>query len=156
MAKFVNTALAEYAQRLVKLSSQEDKVFRLALDNPTIKNLIIDLNTEKQLKEQHVDSKGETLFNTITQRSVYAPSDPLGRGGEPYEVFRTGKYYKSFKVVIKADSIVITSNPQKGSKNLFEIYTVELEGLTQQSLQILIDEALKQFIRWYKKNLLPQ
>ena len=152
---WTNTPLAEYAKRVIQLEGQQDKIFKLALDNKTIKELVIDLNTEKQLKTQHVDSKGNKLFNKLTQRSVYAPSDPLGRGGQPYEVFRTGDYYNSFRVVVGNGVITITSAPEKKTNNLFEVYTPDIEGLTDENLQILIDEALEQFINWYRRNVLP-
>lgn len=151
---FSDTVVSEYAKKVINLQTQQDKIFKLALDDNEFKNLIIDLNTEKQLREQSVDSKGNRLFNKLTQRSTYSPSDPLGRGGKPYQVFRTGDYYDSFRVTIQNGSILITSNPLKSSNNLFDVYTSDLEGLTDENLQILIDKALEKFIEWYERNLL--
>jgi len=31
-----------------------------------------------------------------------------------------------------------------------------IEGLTDENLQILINEALEQFINWYRRNVLPR
>ena len=151
---FSDTVVSEYAKKVINLQTQQDKIFKLALDDNEFKNLIIDLNTEKQLREQSVDSNGNRLFNKLTQRTTYAPSDPLGRGGQPYQVFRTGDYYDSFRVTIQNGSILITSNPLKSSNNLFDVYTSDLEGLTDENLQILIDKALEKFIEWYERNLL--
>ncbi len=151
---FSDTVVSEYAKKVINLQTQQDKIFKLALDDNEFKNLIIDLNTEKQLREQSVDSNGNRLFNKLTQRSTYSPSDPLGRGGKPYQVFRTGDYYDSFRVTIQNGSILITSNPLKSSNNLFDVYTSDLEGLTDENLQILIDKALEKFIEWYERNLL--
>lgn len=155
MALFLDTVMADYARRVVALKGQQDRIFKLVLDNDEIKELIIDLNTEKQLKEGK-DSLGQDLFNKITQRSVYAQSDPLGRGGQPYEAFRTGKYWFGFRVDVGQGIITIISDPQKETGNLFEIYTPDLEGLTDENLQILIDRALEKFIQYYEKNILPQ
>jgi len=151
---FSDTVVSEYAKKVINLQTQQDKIFKLALDDNEFKNLIIDLNTEKQLREQSVDSNGNRLFNKLTKRTTYAPSDPLGRGGQPYQVFRTGDYYDSFRVTIQNGSILITSNPLKSSNNLFDVYTSDLEGLTDENLQILIDKALEKFIEWYERNLL--
>lgn len=155
MGLFSDTVMADYARRVIALKGQQDRMFKLALDTKVIKELIIDLNTEKQLK-QGKDSLGQDLFNKITQRSVYAQSDPLGRGGQPYEVFQTGKYWFSFKVDVGNGVITINSDPQKETGNLFDIYTPKIVGLTDENLQILIDEALKHFIRWYEDNILPR
>jgi len=154
LVMFSDTVVSEYAKKVINLQTQQDKIFKLALDDNEFKNLIIDLNTEKQLREQSVDSNGNRLFNKLTKRTTYAPSDPLGRGGQPYQVFRTGDYYDSFRVTIQNGSILITSNPLKSSNNLFDVYTSDLEGLTDENLQILIDKALEKFIEWYERNLL--
>lgn len=156
MTLFMNTALAEYAERLVKLKNQDKKTFKLVLDNNFVKQLVIDLNTKKQLSEQSVDSLNRELFNTLTGRTVYAPSDPLGRGGRPYQILRTGAFYDSFVVAVNAGNIKIVSNPFKRNTNLFEVYGAEIEGLTEESLQTLINEAITLYIQWYERNLLPQ
>lgn len=156
MDLFVNTELAAYAKRLVALRGQENTVFKKALDNSLIKDLITDLNTEIQLGEQSTDSLGNKLFNKLTQSSVYSDSDPLGRGGEPYQVKRTGEYWESFKALIGQGFIIINSDPFKEDDNLFEVYGENLEGLTDASLQTLINVSLERFIRWYEKNILPK
>jgi len=156
MELFVNTELAEYAKRLIALKGQENTVFKKALDNNLIKDLITDLNSEVQLGEQHVDSLGNKLFNKLTQSSVYSDSDPLGRGGEPYEVRRTGEYWDSFKALVGQGFIIINSDPFKEDDNLFDIYGENLEGLTDASLQTLINVSEERFIRWYENNLLPK
>lgn len=153
MTLFVDTALGEYAQSLIKLDTKEDEVFRLVLDNEKLKNLIIELNTDKQLRDQSIDSLGRALFNRLTQRSTYAAGDPLGRGGEPYEVYRTGDFYGTFRVQIKSGDIEIDADPFKPDNNLFEMYTPDILGLTDESLQELIDESLHEFRKWYWKNL---
>jgi len=156
MGLFTDTALAEYAQRLVNLKGQEDVTFKKVLDNAFIRDLVTDLNSKIQLGEDHVTSLGEKLFNKITNSSTYAESDPLGRGGQPYEVFRTGEYWDSFKAVIGSGFITIDSNPAKDNNNLFDVYGPNLEGLTDKNLQILINASLEQYINWYKRNILPQ
>lgn len=156
MAKFEDTELAEYCKRLIALKGQENTIFKKALDNKFIRDLITDLNSEIQLGEQHVDSLGNKLFNQMTQSSVYAESDPLGRGGEPYEVRRTGEYWESFKALVGQGFITINSDPFKDEDNLFDIYGENLEGLTDQNLQTLINASLEKFIIWYQRNVLPQ
>lgn len=157
MGVWQDTEIAEYCKRVQKeLKGQHNKVFKLVLDNKTIKDLVKFLNTRKQLGEEHVDSLGNELFNQLTQRTFYADSDPLGRGGQPYELRRTGDFWDSFTIAVGSGQIVIVSNPFKRNANLFEVYGPDIEGLTDDSLQDLINEALNQYIDWYRKNILPR
>jgi len=153
---FLNTELAEYAKRLVNLKGQEDRTFKLVLDNEIIKKLIIFLNTDKQLEKQHFDSLGNELFNIFTNRSFYSENDPKGRGGQPYTLKDTGAFFNSFTVAVQSGRIIIDANPFKDGDNLFDAYGQDIVGLTDENLQILIDEALEQFINWYIRNILPK
>lgn len=153
---FLDTELAEYAKRLVALKGQQDKTFKLVLDNQTIKKLIVFLNTEKQMGEKHVDGLGNELFNVFTNRNYYSKNDPKGRAGQPYTLKDTGDFWKTFKVAVEKGRILIDANPLKDSDNLFDAYGQDIVGLDDESLQTLINEALEQFINWYTRNLLPQ
>lgn len=155
MTKFRDTALYKYAERVSELKGQEDGIFKIVLDNNTIKDLIIFLNTDKQLGAQHVDSQGEALYNSIYQRTVYSPKDPKGRAGKPYELKDKGVYWNSFEVEVGRGIIIIESNPFKGNDNLFDAFGAQIEGLTDSNLNTLIEAAYEHYIKWYKKSILP-
>lgn len=156
MALFLDTPIAKYAQRLVALEGQQGKTFKIVLDTKFIKDLIIFLNTDTQMGKEHVDSLGQELFNSLVDRTTYSLFDKKGRGGKQYKLFDTGQFWESFKVQVNESEIVINSNPIKGSDNLFDIYGKDIVGLTEDSLNILINESLKQFIQYYEKTLLPK
>lgn len=149
-----DSEVAEYAKRVIALGSQQDKMFKLALDNKTIKDLIIFLNTDDQMGEDSVDSLGNALFNVFTNRGYYSANDPKGRAGDSYTLNDTGSFWDSFTVAVQSGMITIDANPIKGSDNLLETYGVDIIGLTDENLQVLINAALEHFIRWYKSNLL--
>jgi hypothetical protein len=65
-----------------------------------------------------------------------------------------GKYWASFRATIGNGFILIESDPRKGNDNLEEAYGA-LEGLTDESLTALIQQAHEFYIRWYIKTLLP-
>ena len=148
--------MADYARKVVALKGQQDRIFKLVLDNKFTRDLIVFLNTDTQMGKQHVDSLGQELFNRLVDRTTYSLFDRKGRGGKPYKLFDTGEFWESFKVQVNAGEIIIDANPIKGADNLFDIYGTNIVGLTDESLQILINEALKQFIQWYEKNILPK
>ena len=155
MALFLDTVMADYAKRVIQLKGQQDKMFQLALDNKVIKELIIFLNTDEQFGKEHVDSLGKDLFNSLADRTTYSLFDQKGRGGKQYTLRDTGEFWDSFKVIVEKGSITINADPIKDNDNLFEIYGTDIVGLTDENLQILINVALENFIRYYEKNILP-
>lgn len=156
MTQFKDTPVYQYAQRVIALEGKDAEIFKIVLDNKFIKDLVIFLNTEEQLKEKHVDSEGNPLTNRFSGSTTYSLFDPQGRGGKDYTLFDTGAYYESFKVEIANYTIMIYSDPQKEDNNLFEMFGAEIEGLTQESMEVLIKEALKKYITWYENYILPQ
>jgi len=150
---FSATPVYSLVERIIQLSSEENLIFKRVLDNKFIKDLIIHLQTEVQLGQQHVDSEGEELFNALTGRTTYSLFDEKGRGGEPYELFDTGEFWRSTTVTVLPGSILIKMNPIKDDDNLFEIYGPDVEGLTEENKDILTREALKLHIQYFRKEL---
>lgn len=151
---FENTRLYEVASRIESVQNRTSQMFKIILDVPSVKELIIRLNTEVQLRQNSQDSLGNALFNQFTNRSFYAASDPLGRGGQPYQVRQTGYYYDSFIVVVGQDEIIIDSDPNKSQGSLFEMYTPNIEGLTDENintLNLLVNEL---YVKWYRDNII--
>lgn len=155
MGLFTETALGEYAQRIQGLKGQENRTFKLVLDNKLIKELIVFLNTDDQFGQDHTDALGNALTSSFEDRTTYSLFDPKGRGGKPYSLFDTGDYWESFKATINAGNIIITSNPFKDGDNIEDNFGTNLEGLTDENLQVLINEALELYIKWYQRNILP-
>ena len=54
---------------------------------------------------------------------------------------------------VKKALINIDANPFKEDTNLFDEYGIDVLGLTDNNLQILINEATKLYIQYYRKNL---
>ena len=154
MGLFEKTPIFKVTQKILTLEGRENQIFRLVLDNKTIKDLIVFLNTDQQLGTEHVDSLGQALFNSLTDRTTYSLFDKKGRGGQPYTLEDTGAFYRSFKTTIGNGFIIIESDPFKGDDNLFETYGKEIEGLTESSLEALIKIAHEFFVKWYRKQIL--
>lgn len=155
MGVWSKTAIYEYAQRVEKLKGKDGEVFRLVLDNKTIKDLIVFMNTQDQLGRRHIDSEGEALFNKLTDRTTYSLFDKKGRGGKPYQLKDTGEFWRSFKATIGNGFIEITSDPLKDGTDLFDVFGEDIEGLTEQNLENLIKTAHAFYVRWFIQNMLP-
>jgi hypothetical protein len=151
---FENTAIGQYITRVKALEGKHDEIFKIVLDNKTIKDLIIFLNTSRQLGSKNVDSLGNALTNRFSGRTTYSLFDKKGRGGQPYKLFDTGDFWKTWEVEIDKGFISIKSDPRKGEDNLFEMFGAEIEGLTDDSLKILIKEAYELYVKWFEKQVL--
>lgn len=151
---FKDTALYEYCERLIALKGKDKQTFKLVLDNRTIKELIVFLNTSDQMGQDHIDSLGQSLFNKFTERTTYSLFDKKRRGGKPYELKDTGEYWRSFRATVGEGIIVISSDPFKEGYDIEEDFGNNLEGLTDENLQVLINQAYEFYIRWYTGYLL--
>lgn len=152
--KFINSKLGRYAKNLIALRGTEERIFKLVLDNRFIKELITHLNTDEQLGKQRVDSLGAHL-------GVYSPvteviSEGRKKAGEFIDLNDTGAFWDSWEVSVNAGFIKINANPFKEDTNLFDEYGIDILGLTKEHKQILINEARKLYIKYYRKNLLPK
>jgi len=148
---FKDTSLYEYATNLEKLESQRGKIFKLVLDNRFIKELITHLNTDEQLGKDKVDSLGAHLG--IYSHATELISKGRKKAGSYITLQDTGAFWDSWKVEVKETLIDIDANPFKEDTNLFDEYGLDVLGLTDENLQILINEATKLFIDYYRKNL---
>lgn len=151
---FEDTELAIYAKRLVSLKETEDKIFKFVLDNRFIEQLITRLNTDEQLGKDRVDSLGARL-------GVYSPvtevlSNGRKKAGEFINLNDTGVFWDSWIVKVTEALITIDADPFKDDTNLFDEYGIDVLGLTDENLQILINEATKLYIEYYNRNILPK
>ena len=148
---FSYTILSEHLKRATELKKQEGKIFKLVLDNKVIKDLIVRLNTEEQLGRDKTDSLGAHLgtYSFATEQI----SKGKKKQGEFIDLKDTGEFWASWKVKVLQKFISIDANPIKEGNNLFDDYGEEILGLTDENLQILIDETKGLFIDYYRQNL---
>ena len=109
------------------------------------------LNTEEQLGRDKTDSLGAHLgtYSFATEQI----SKGKKKQGEFIDLKDTGEFWASWKVKVLQKFISIDANPIKEGNNLFDDYGEEILGLTDENLQILIDETKGLFIDYYRQNL---
>jgi hypothetical protein len=129
----------------------ESKAWKLATDRETRK-FIISMNTHEQLGEEGIDSKGRDLGD-------YAPTTVQFRRSKGLQVAHidfkvTGDYWRSWKVQVTTNEIVITSD-----RELFEELTELLRfspdhvGLTDENLDRLATMIKRKYIQYVKNEL---
>jgi hypothetical protein len=122
--------IAKNAQRLNVVQAARE-----AFSNPEIKSLIIDLNTNKQLFIQGIDSKGVLL-------PLYSPNSKK-KPGSPYDLKDTGAFYKSFRVIVTANGdFIIDANTMKGEDDLRIKASPFIVGLTDESKEIITQRII--------------
>lgn len=147
--------MSEYAENAInQLDGQHDKVFKLVLDNRVIKELIIFLNTDDQLGEDGTDSLGASLG--VYSFATEVISGGKKKQGDPINLNDTEAFWNSWKVMVQSGNIIIDADPFKEDTNLFDEFGIDVLGLTDENLQILINESLEKYIRWYEDNILPR
>jgi len=120
--------------------------------NAEFRKLIIDLNTIDQLYNQGVDSRGVSLGDY----TAYTKSLKQQKG-ERYDHITlkdTGEFYKSFRIIFTGDALQIVANPIKDDTNLFKEFGIDIVGLTEDSMSVVITKALQLIKPYIKKQLL--
>lgn len=112
---------------------------------PVFQKLVISLNTEglptSQLYELGQDSKGRTLeslgggYTPFTKEIKQSKGQPIDR----VTLKDTGDFYMSFGVTPYLGGFVIDADPQKDDNNLFERWGIDIIGLDDTNLQIIIE-----------------
>ena len=142
----------------------ETRIWVEIMNNDTVKKFIVFLNTNEQLFEKGINSEGVSLKeiggNDLTD-SGYAPSTierkkrKSGKGGKFSNItlYDTGDFYESHDVKVDPKGFEIIANPNKSTTNLYVEWGTEITGLTEESLQKLIDFVLIRY-QIYTKNVI--
>jgi len=130
----------------------EDKIWLFAVDKD-VQNEIIRINTEDQLEEEGIDSLGRKLGD-------YAPSTIAykRRKGQRYDhvtLKDEGDFYNSFNVKVNVNEIIIDADDSsKYNKPLFEVWGVDVLGLTDDNMNYIKQMILENYINFVLNELL--
>lgn len=142
----------------------QNALINTVLKKPEYRKFIIERITEVQLSTQNVDSEGKKLSSN---RSGYADLtlQLAAQGLEGYtrpkkgrnniDLYATGEYHRSHKVIIssiKNDYFEVEADARKGETDLIEEWGPVL-GLTEESLELLAEFILIEFIPLFLKEL---
>lgn len=120
-----------------------DAIVENILKDAEFQRFIIDLNTEGQLFEKGIDSLGDSLgeyaATTIEGTANFEGKKDKGQRFDHITLKDTETFYKSFAIKVQNGGFLITADPNRGDTNLFDDFGKEVVGLTDESLQIVID-----------------
>jgi len=120
--------------------------------NVEFKKLIIDLNTIDQLYNQGVDSRGVVIGDyTYYTKSL---KQAKGQRTDHITLKDTGEFYNSFRIILNGNALQIIANPIKDDTNLFQEFGIDIVGLTEDSMSVVITKALQLIKPYIKQELL--
>jgi hypothetical protein len=142
---FTNTVLYQKLGKLIPFL--EFQLFKIVFDVPNVKQMIIEMNTQEQLFQKGVDSKGVPLMD-IGGDYADVTKGYKSRDNQPYDHITlkdTGDFYRSWTVRILADTIFIEADTIKDGDDLRQRWGNDILGLTDESKQKLINYAIGKY-----------
>ena len=131
----------------------DEKLWRFALNDRFTQDEIIRLNTIDQLFDEGIDSLGESLG--VYQPFTIALKQKNGQPTDRVTLKDTGDFYKSFVVIVNADSFDIDADDfSKYDRPLFEVYGEDVAGLTDFNKQRIKEVILVKYIEYVRRTLL--
>ena len=133
-----NNAIDNHLKKVRTLS--ESLAWFEAFDNTTREQIISWIQND-QLRDEGINKFGKIigLYSYETERI----SNGKKRAGDPYDLFDTGDFYKSFVVTVFINEIVLNANAQKGKDNLFDKFGSAIIGLTDENFTKLKEYSIR-------------
>lgn len=129
-----------------------DAIWFYAVDQ-SVKDMIIQMNTEDQLEEDGIDSLGRALGDY----SLFTVQKKQG-DGQRYDHITlkdTGAFYDSWVVTVDRDGINIDADDTSHyDQPLFKVWGEDVAGLTKENLAILQEVIAERYIEFIANELL--
>lgn len=142
---------------IVKLRSlfkrlNSDAIWFYAVDQ-SVKDMIIQMNTEDQLEEHGIDSLGRSLGDyspyTVELKKL------AGQRFDHITLKDTGSFYDSWVVTVMRDAIIINADDTSHyDKPLFQVWGEDVLGLTKENLEILQSVIADRYVEFIANELL--
>ena len=126
-------ALHDLYDRIAMLS--DDRLWKMSVD-VSVRNAIIEMNTEDQLFDKGIDSEGASLGQysefTVVSKKI------KGQRFDHITLKDRGLFYDSWVVVVDARAIVIDADDVADyDRPLFTVYGEDVLGLTDSNMERL-------------------
>jgi len=129
----------------------ENQIIDEILSDKAFQAFIINLNTEEQLFKQGINALNVKLsdvggpYSELTMELSALAGRPK-KSRDHVTLRDTKEYHDSFKITLNKNNLAITSDPIKDGTSLFVRWGKEIEGLTPENLQLVIDEIRKKMV----------
>lgn len=155
-------ALVKVAKNIKKINAFV--ILKKLSKNKEFTDLIIHLNTQKQLFEKGVNSEGRLLSDiggdyspaTIEGTIFFKGKKQLHLPYDHITLFNKGEFYKSFEVFFNQSGFVISADTIKDTTNLITEWGSQILGLNEDSLILLREKAKELMIPIIKSLILKR
>ncbi len=139
------------------IALNENQLINEVLSIKEIQELIIDLNTEGQLREG-LNSLGASLSDIGGEYSLLTLKISKSKGRPKksrslVDLHDEGDLYRSFRIIIKPESFIISADTDKGDTDLLQRYGKDVLGLSDEHLQLVINAIRKKIIPLFKAKI---
>lgn len=140
------------------LNLETDKAINHSVSKPPRQFFILELNRRRQLFFQGRDAEGKLLSSIGGKYSPFTLAEKEGNrpvnSPSLIDLFDTGAFYDSFKIVVQNDGFVIEANTIKGGDDLQDRWGSELLGLTDDSIDFLRPTIAPDVVEYTREELL--
>jgi hypothetical protein len=130
----------------------EDKLWVFSVDKP-IRDKMIELNTDLQLYEFGIDSNGNPITSDLSGNSFYSDftvqiKRTKNQRFDHITLKDTGRFYDSFTVDVTVNDIIFDAeDSQFYDVPLFEVYGIDVLGLTDENMVYIKDTILHNYLK---------
>ena len=133
------------------IDANSDKMWFFAI-NKDVQNEIIRMNTEDQLEKDGIDSLGRSLGSYSPLTIMYKKMK--GQRYDHVTLKDTGEFYNSWRVTVTVNEVGFDADDQKDDTALFEVYGVDVLGLTDENMQYLKEMIVENYIKFLLNEIL--
>jgi hypothetical protein len=145
-------ALVALANRIKAITVLE--VLKHLSENKEFTDLIIELNTRKQLYDKGIDSLGDNI-GSYSAKTKQIKQDK-GQITSHVTLFDTGEFYESFRIFFNGSDFIVSADTIKDTDDLIYKYGIEILGLTEESLSLLREKGKQIIIPYVRKKILTR
>jgi hypothetical protein len=141
-----------------------NKLCFVVFRDTTVQKIVIDLNRVDQLFLEGIKSDGSSLptysksTGAIAYNKVYSFEgySSTKAQGEPFTLFDTGEFYKSFRLIQKQNGFIIYADDEKDGDTLQNMYggQAKILGLTDESITKLTEEIKPYIFKEIRRQIL--
>lgn len=143
------TILDELLEKFLSLN--QDEIFDEIINDRGFEKFVTDIIKNDQLQEG-IDGNGQIIgfYSPATEKITNGRK----KAGEPYTLEDTGAFYDSFHIDPLSDGFEIDADAQKNFvDNLFDKYGEDIIGLTDESLQKVIEFTKEKFFSIIQRQI---
>ena len=135
-----------------------NQALAFSISKPNIQFFILELNRRRQLFFQGINAEGKLLSSIGGNYTLFTLQQKQGtrpvNAANLINLFDTGSFYDTFRITLQEDGFLIEANTIKEGTDLQDRWGDELLGLTDDSIEVLIEKIQPDIVEYLKVAIL--